>query len=847
MLKGFVNSIFNKIKFQPEQIGDNRQNHRPSTSKLKDVLKTLKTDDFTNFLWLSILKPDARFSASTLSILRKIDLAKSQESLNELARRHLLVQIENTNEYYIHESLRVFASHLLTSRKRNNLELKRLGIKWIDAHQKLILSFQNSSQFLDLRQDRYFLYHISWHLKEAQWSDKIHSIIDNIFPLKKWQDQISQNIINDELNFVNLILLAEKDCESRFKDSPSETLLLLSKYKLMKNIYQYALQNIPAQWVRVLVETQMWSEDKALSYIQAQSSSEDQAERIHLLMEIWSPNSLEILLDIIADTKLDSARAKVISHIFARLPLRAKKRTLSLITEIKSDQYRSMCLSAISPHTPVPLMHSVFTLIQSIQDPRSQAIALERFLPYFTLPLKKKSIDIIEKFEDLSTQFRLLSKLQDTFPHLKQDITSLAREIETDYTKLSVLWKLQNRAEQGSDQIIALLDTCTSNLDKVLFLTDLIPESSPKQLQDIWSIIASFKEETLWSSSIVELLPHIDTKAINAVLERTSKLTSEELKSELCIQTIPFATSPAHYEMLDGIIQGIHPPHLKGMTVAQMLDYLPDGLSVVLQSLEQITDPIKRLEIQISLLEHDEVWGEIVFRNIQALTDVTLQTQFLSQVIFLLPNSLIPSTIDFVLGINSLKNRDVLLNQLTPRLEVNDVKKAILQLAQETYPAALCKNVAKQINRHYWESSTIRAEEKVTQALLQQISHIEQNHPRRNTEDILDDIFNLPTTANQSKILSLCISEIQWTTLQPETLLQIMTILSQGSSLELLINLPGLTQGVEVILGAQSLPGYGNICHQLSQPKLKQNHQDLQSRANTFDRVACPELWPETA
>ena len=847
MFKGFVKSISAKIKLQPEKIGESLQNHRQSTIKLKDVLKTLKPEDLTNFIWLSILKPDSRFNAKTLSLIRKIDQVKSQKSLSILARNRLLIQSENKNEYYIHESLRIFASHLLTSQEQSNSDLKRLGIKWIDAHQKLILSIQNINEKPTKANDIYFLKNLDWHLQEAQWQEEIHSIISHIFPLNLWKNQVSQDIINNNLESINLISLAEKDCEINFQESPSEYLILLAKYKLMKNIHKHALQNIPAQWVKVLAETETWPEAKALDYIQSQSDSEQQAERIEHLSKIFSTESLDILVNIISDTKLDAARAKAISSIFGRLQPHSQKKALLLISEITSAPYRSMCLSSIASHTPIPLMHSAFTLIKSIQDQKSQALSLESFLPYFTVPLKKKSLELIKNIEDSNTKFRLLSQLKDTFPQVKADIIHLAIDVDTNYTKLAVLWDLQDRQKQTSDQIVTLLETCPSNLDKVLFLTDLIPDANADQLKEIWAIADSFEEDTLWGSAIIELFPFIDADAIDAVIDRTSKLQSDELKGELCIQIFPFAISPTQYQKLDGIIQSIENSDIKGIITSQILDYIPNRLSIVLKALKTITDPIKCLEIKIHLLEHDVAWGEEVIQSIQRLPDATLQTQFLNQAIYLLPNHLIPSTIDLVLNIKQPLNRDTLLNQLTPRLELSQIKQAIIHLSQETYPTELCQNISKQINRNYWESSVTNLEEKTAQALLAQIYPVTSNPPKKNTENILDEIFELSATANQSKILGLCITEIRWDNLQPETLLRIMTILSQGSSLELLRHLPALTQGIAAILGPQSLPDYSNICHQLSQPHLQQKSLDRQSKAHIYHKVESQENWPEIA
>ncbi|NET49613.1 MAG: hypothetical protein F6K09_13015, partial [Merismopedia sp. SIO2A8] len=245
-------------------------------------LKRLAPEYLHRFAWLGVLPEDAFITPKMAVTLWEVNQRQTLRSLRYLRSKALLLPAaslaDGTQSYRLHDLLHDLARRLLTvttaPTQENNLT--GLGLTMPQAHAALLERYRAKTEnglWHTLPDDGYIHAHLSWHLLEAGWIEQLHQLLREETPEghNGWYQACDH--LGQLESYIQDVARAWKLAEDAFIENQSNTIGLQCRYALIISSLNSLFTSIPPELIVVLLEKQIWTPEKSLTYARQEQDS----------------------------------------------------------------------------------------------------------------------------------------------------------------------------------------------------------------------------------------------------------------------------------------------------------------------------------------------------------------------------------------------------------------------------------------------------------------------------------------------------------------------------------------------------------------------------------------------
>lgn len=239
-----------------------------------DALRNDDTEAWQSFVWLGVLSDDAAIAAPMAATLWNVDEATAVARLQRLRDCSLLldsspVRIKQHSwpAYRLSQDLSETARHLLMTQTTG------LGISLVQAHAELLRRYQRglrSNLWHTIADDGYIHAHLTWHLEQAEWTDKIHQLLHEAVsndPQRNGWYEACVGLAQPNI-FAADVSRAWRLAEALFEEAPSRAIALQCRYALMGSILNNSgadlAEHLPVASPQALTKRQVEISDQEL-------------------------------------------------------------------------------------------------------------------------------------------------------------------------------------------------------------------------------------------------------------------------------------------------------------------------------------------------------------------------------------------------------------------------------------------------------------------------------------------------------------------------------------------------------------------------------------------------------
>ena len=572
-------------------------------------LKQLSSEQLRQFAWLGVVPEDVSLTQEMAETLWQVTNRQAGSILRIFRSKSLVLQgakqADERPSYRMHDLMHDLAQQLLTSSPQpvSEGDLPGLGLTRAEAHSQLLESYRKQTQkgqWHTLNDDGYIYAYLTWHMEQAKQPEAIHQLLQasNEEGRNGWYEAC--DAIGKPSGFVNDMGRAWKQAADDYERSPSQTVVRLFRYALMRASLNSLASNVPAELVGALVEKGIWQPAQGLAYAQQAQDPWQRAECISVIVLYMPKALLPEVLKTIGQIKDAVYRSYVLSKLAERFP-EVWPEVLSAIQQIqdryghnrqqtKGFSYRGLALRRIVQHLPSQYLIHALDLARQIRDESDRAIALIALAEH--LPeLWPEALSVTRGIKDESTRSSALRELAEHLPaELWPEALSVTRGIKAESTRSSALRGLaEYLPAELWPEVLSMTREIKAESDRSYALRGL----------------AEYLPAELWPEALSMTREIKDESARSSALSRLAKTSPAELLPEALSMT-----------------REIKDESDRSYALRELAEYLPELWPEALSMTREIKDESDRSSALRELAEHlpAELWPEVlsVTREIKA-------------------------------------------------------------------------------------------------------------------------------------------------------------------------------------------------------------------------------------
>ena len=291
--------------------------------------------------------------------------------------------------------------------------------------------------------DGYIHAHLTWHLEQADRSDDIHILLQEVTAAGRngWYEAC--DFLGKREQFVEDIerawRLAEKMyCQESLKAIPSLAILQQSiglqvRYALIFSTFHDSNLNIPAALIADLVRYKKWSVPQALDY----AHRSNDFDVLHMLAAYLPPISPEEALRGLDNISDATERANILIKLAASLPDALWPEVLRI--SCSDYHYRTRVLKELVAHLPENMFPEVLELIRKLCNP-DIAEAIEAVAAHLPANLWPEVFELACKISHDSFLVKALKSISAYLPKtLFPKLVKIIHEIQSDVAKIEIV------------------------------------------------------------------------------------------------------------------------------------------------------------------------------------------------------------------------------------------------------------------------------------------------------------------------------------------------------------------------------------------------------------------------
>lgn len=500
-------------------------------------LHYLPEEKFRNFAWLGVLPEDVMLTPAMAATFWNTDTRQAHSKLLYLHRKALLSSgvalPDGTRTYRLHDLLHALARNLLQApvEPAQANELPGLGLELSSAHDLLLAQYRKQTrdnQWHTLPNDGYIHAHLTWHMEQAGQVEQIHALLreETVEGQNGWHEVCEG--MGQMTGYLEDIARAWRLAEEKFikfsnrqsSTSPSP-IGLQCRYALIIASLNSLVENIPPMLIVTLVEKEIWSPDRGLTYARRIPDSSQRVETLEelaiVLAKLNQPKKALTATQAIGDgRRLSFFLEKLARHV----PESLQRDLVEMANAIEGETDKSYALGWLAPHLPEMILLNAWTATQTIKDPERRAWTLIRLANCLSGTLKDEvSQEALEAALTIDTSRETYSQSQILMwlaPHLPKRLleqaVETAKAIKWTWTRAKTLIEfvpylhepLKSRVLQ---EIVTAVqkEEWTHNLEGMT--VRLAELGYPQEAFDVWREIKSRDTQAKELSNLIPFLP----------------------------------------------------------------------------------------------------------------------------------------------------------------------------------------------------------------------------------------------------------------------------------------------------------------------------------------------------
>ncbi|MCM1985022.1 hypothetical protein [Lyngbya confervoides] len=742
---------------------------------LKSRLQRLTTFHKQLFPWLAIPGPGVPITVPIAALLWQVQPAQAHATLGILADAGL-IQAQGEGYLLIHD-FRILARHLLTDGFPAGMVFPSLNLSWSRAHAIFLQRLLSDSSPWS---DHYLSTQLEWHLQQADQPDLIQGLLDEY--LQRDQPDFLEKLLGAGFWLDRALGMAQAQAHA-ISDAHARV-YAQAQYALLRSLRRLRMQAVPSSWVRELLYAEQWTLEEAFAYLDMQSDPHLRAQILQDLGPVLCPEEWPRLLSAVEFLGADAAKAVALRGLVSHLPSKHKPRVLECIEGMENSFYAALALGSFAPFLPLPLMDRAVRMLASFSDEMNQATVLAQFLPHVTKPVRKRLLGLFQRFQSSEAKMLVLVTLLDHPPKLKSEVYELAEAVLSPLDYAQFQKQVQGNVPLEEGNLLASVEGAATEAEKAMILIDAASACSAKQLEDLWAIAQGIEDEGLRINTLLHLIPlypNFDDQQWQNLL---ASVQSRSVQLDILVQWVQWSEQA-----------------------------LPMALAFV----EQLSDPLSQLDAKIQLLADYPKWADEVLEAIARQPDESRQVERLVNTIPQLPDRLIAKALDLALTLKSPLGREWVLNQLTPRLDLDQMLATIHQLGYLTYPQAALVNLACQIEKYSLEMGVDSALDDILDSRWNEIQGLDPLiKGTQNWRQTLAAILAMPDPYYRARILGRFLHELDWRLMEKKQWSEILQCLESSTPQDLINLFPQLALGAMAQVGTEILPPFKQLCLSLA-------------------------------
>ena len=457
-------------------------------------LRRLSQEQLGYFAWLGVVYEDASLTREMTETLWQVASHESGVILRTFKSRSLIMQgakqVNGRPSYRIHDLMHDLAQRLLTSspQPQNSIELPGMGFTKAGAHSELLERYRRKTrggQWHTLKSDDYIHAHLTWHMERAEQPQAIHQLlqVSNESGCNGWYEAC--NTIGRSAGFISDVGRAWRLAVLDYEQSPSETIVLLSRYTIIRASLNSLESNMSAELVAALIDKKIWQPAQGLAYAQQVQNPEQRGEFIVAIV----PHIPEALISPCFKTICRIKNARYRSYVLSKLAERFPKfwpDTLTVIQEIQDYDVatrreelgfssKAVAISSIIDHLPHVYYSQALKIahqIQNIIDRVTALVALSSYIP----SCRTESLSLVRKISDSSSCSLFLCKLAQQMPELWVETLNVTQSIGDELNRSHALSQIAPFLSKGlMPKALSIVKEMESVRNRAFSLGELIP------------------------------------------------------------------------------------------------------------------------------------------------------------------------------------------------------------------------------------------------------------------------------------------------------------------------------------------------------------------------------------
>jgi hypothetical protein len=448
-------------------------------------IEMLELEEQDAFLRLGILPEDVLISPTMAVTLWQLSETNARKQLRRFNSKALLKAVGN-EQYRMHD--------LLHDEARLRLEEH---ITLTEAHSSFLERYRmklKNNQWHTLPDDGYILFHLTWHMEQANRTEEILSLLreETENGRNGWYERCESLGYIDTFNAD--VARAWQIMKSVSKESSLSTIIgLQCRFALMTASLNNLALNISPELLAALVANELWSEAQALAYIRWTSSPHQQARALTSLAEYLEPPFLYEAFNITKEITEDHSLSQALIGMAPHLPESLLIEALLIVKEIKDELIRSEALIGIAPNLNESLLEKLFDIAINTHSANTRAITLAAIGRNFQESRRLQALEeAFISIKDIKDESSLVVVMRGIAPYLIEPYQTKAWEIASSITNKKI----------------------SANI-----LVTLFPYLSDRLCEDALKAIKNIRDESGWIQALIDLLPHLPEPYFNELLD----------------------------------------------------------------------------------------------------------------------------------------------------------------------------------------------------------------------------------------------------------------------------------------------------------------------------------------
>jgi hypothetical protein len=444
--------------------------------------------------------------------------------------------------------------------------------------------------------DGYFHEHITWHLEQAGWQDRIHMLLAAA-------REDGRNAWHEAASQTGRLVSYHADLArgTRLAIAANEVVLQI-RYALIAASIRSAAENLSPALLRQLLATGTWTEGRALDYALQIPDVPRKAASLASLAELLSPPGREQLLAAARDLQdRDAAASAILVGALARCddPELARK-AFALAKTMPDEEERAAAVAAAAPHLPDEHLDYVLPLLKRFHYTDSKLQVMRAIVSR----LSEEGLDELHWMcrEELYVERKRKEALQVIAPYLSAG--SLPPNDLWEYTDKEIATLLPHVAKVDVDY--ALRRACkVGDWDRAEALAAVVPvlaRTAPERAV-LW--MRRIHNEKFKADALARSAAYFTGGILDRAMKVARKLKVRECHatalSALCPNLAPEERQQALQQAADDLIQSVYLEHSEErrvdaivLALSQFCRFGQSGLA--LRLVESIGDGPRRAE-----------------------------------------------------------------------------------------------------------------------------------------------------------------------------------------------------------------------------------------------------------